>query len=259
MTVPFIPGLPGFGQTGGTKTAGTAINSLIAPFFGPRSAPVIFGPLPTISPGAPPTAPAPNWYANAAYTHLTYLNYTTGTTAHTITVMRPLNFTAFKTAVPKNTTAITLMTDPGLYSTSYNYQLPGLATAPVQLADNALAANDYVAYQLADGTWQLDTIASGTFAGGNIVLTTGTPNRNGATIAAGSPLFWFGVATDSDPATGLGQPVFTSTASSTANLINSSNGEGIPTLHPGDLLLVQSNNLTAAGTMNLVAGDFRKY
>jgi len=257
MSVPFIPGLPGFGITPPHNAFGTVIAAVVPPFAGPRSAPLVYGAV-TVAAGSKPN-PVPNWYEQP-YTHLTTLLYTTGTTAHAITVMRPLNWTTFAAAVAKNTTAISLTTDPGLYSTSYNYPLPGSQTAPALVADNALAAGDYVAYQLDDGTWQYDTIASGTFSGGNIVLTTGTPNRNGATIAAGRPIFWFGVPADSDPATGQPHPFFDSIASTNKiDQIGGYNGEGIVTLHPGDPMIVESNNVTATGIMDLVAGFFGRY
>lgn len=250
MGVPFIPGAPAFGFTPVQAAFGTVLTGLIPPWPGNGGAPVLY---------TTPDGVAAPWKTQP-YSHLTALTYTTGTTAHAVYVMRPLNWTMIKTALAKNTTAIVVDKDPGLFSTSYRYPLPGQQTAPVQVADNAIAANDYVAFQYDDGTWQLDTIASGTFAGANLVLTTGTANRNGATVRANSPLFWFGIKTDSNPQTGRVHENFLTIASTNkSKLIDDLIGSGIPTLNPGDPLIVLSNNATATGVIDYVGGVYLKY
>lgn len=250
MSVPFVPGVPGFALTPTSQNANTAVTALVPPFPGNQMPPFLYNFKNSL----------PNWYGNL-YTHLTRLIYTTGATAHTITVLRPLNWCLISTALAKNTTAITLDKDPGVYSTNYRYPLPNAQTAPTLVADAAISStNKYVAYQMDDGIWQLDTIASGTFGGGNLVLATGTPNRTGATVRANSPLFYFGATTLANPQTGIAHINFTTIASGNkTDQIGSYNGEGITGLNPGDPLLVISNNITNAGVFDLVAGDYRKF
>lgn len=72
------------------------------------------------------------------------------------------------------------------------------AVAPKDPGGNAAAANDIIAYQLTDGTWEFNTIAS--IAGSNITLNTniaGVDAGAGATaIAAGAKVLIFGVVGD---------------------------------------------------------------
>lgn len=235
-----------------TQTAGTAIVALIPPYVAPASAPATLYAVPN-------TNTAPNWMgASGLVTHVSTLLYTCSTTAHKWFLMRPLNYTTFAAAVAKNTTAITLTADPGVYSANYKYPTPNGA-APVQVADNTIATNDYCAYQLADGTWNVDTIASGTFGGANLVLTTGTQNRNGSTVAAGSPFFFFGITTDVNP-DGLGGN-YASTATASTNRVNQIQdviGCGPAGTHPGDPLIFFDANATAAGFLNGIFGYYGK-
>lgn len=262
MAIPVLPGSQGWGLTPAQAAFGTVLTGLVPPSPGPRrNVPLIYGLT---------TGNVPNW-TKQPFTHLQSLQYTTGSTAHTVTVLRPTNWTTFKTAVAKNTTTITLTEDPGVYSTNFRYPLPsqqfnppGVAnsTGPCQAADVAISStNKFVCYQLADGTWQYDTIASGTFAGANLTLTTGTPNRNGATIPAGGVLFFFGTLTATNPQTGQAQLLFTTIASTNKSdlITGAAGGGGIPSLNPGDPLIVQSNNATATGIIDFVSGDYRLY
>jgi hypothetical protein len=188
-----------------------------------------------------------------------------GATQHVVWLNRPLNFTWFPSGLAKNTTAIPngsgvgstgLFDDPGVYSTNYKYPLPGYGpnssgnyvntVFPGLVADAAISStNKYVLYQLADGTWQLDTIASGTF-GSSLTLTTGTPNAAGGAILAGAPLFYFGTATGSlsDPATGTTHPAVDTKASAQDNFQDYSGAGIVAGLHPGDPLLIYDANGT---------------
>ncbi len=114
-----------------------------------------------------------------------------------------------------------------------------------------MASGDYVVYQLVDGTWVLDTIASGSF-GSTLTLTTGTPSLGG--IAANSPFFWFGVIGDSDPATGKVNPQWDTVASTTTVYTDMA---GLATaLRPGDPLIFYSANNAATGKLSFVSGTY---
>lgn len=113
------------------------------------------------------------------------LTVSVSTTAHILTVLRPLNYTTLSAANAASDTVINLTADPGDFDAAGTYQV----------ADNPIAASDWVAFKLADGTWHLDTVASvSTLA---ITLTTGLPSTVGAT--AGEKVWFFGVETDSNP------------------------------------------------------------
>ncbi len=237
--MPAFSGPSSFAVGESSHAFGTVLTALVTPYPGGGSGALLYS----------TPAGKPNWQGNnSRFSRLTSFIYTTSTTPHLVGVMRPLNFATFAAAVAKATTAVgALDKDPGVYSTNYRYPCPG--SVPVQVADNALAANDYVVYQLADGTWILDTVASGTFAA--VVLTGGTPNRTGATIAAGAPIFFFGIITDVNPATGKAHWQTTSTASTDRiNQVNDPAGGGIQTLNRGDPMVLYSPNGTATGTIN---------
>ena len=170
--------------------------------------------------------------------------------------MRPTNYTTLSAAVPKNTVIFNFTADPGLYSANYKYPTAN-GGAQRSAADDAIATGDYVAYQMDDGTWQADLVASvSTLA---ITLTTGTPNLNGATIAAGKPVFFFAVGGETDPATGQTQPGF-DTIVSTRNIWQSNSGVGlVSALHPGDPLLFLDANGTAADFLNVLSGYYGQW
>lgn len=229
-----------------TENAGTVIVQLIPPFRGPGGRPFLYRPAP------------PNKHIPDAITHVTKVAYTTGATAHLIGIMRPFNYTWTTAAIAANGTGLTIYDDPGVYSTNYKYSSP-LSTGTATVADNAIAANDYVAIQLKDGTWHLSTIASGTFAGGDLVLTTAVPNITGGGVASGAPVYFFGVIANSDPATGLVSPQVTIGANETANVSWADATVGpVVALHPGDPLLFYSPNGTNAGTLEWINGFYAK-
>ncbi len=276
MGVPFIPGSPTFGYTPTQAAFGTILTQLVFPYSGPSAgAALLYQVTGAPSAVAGANSVTTNWLGNQPYSHLTSLIYTTAGTAHTVTVMRPLNFTFFPNGLPKNTTVIPngtgagstgIYSDPGLYTTSYLYNLPGAVTAPAAPSNQAISStNKFVAYQLADGSWRLDTIASGTF-NSTLTLTTGTPNTTNGNIPAGSPLFYFGTTTLLDPRTNLAQSGFLTIASQLkqdllAGFQGSSQGSGagLCTYNAGDPLLVHSNNATATGIIEFVGGSYCKF
>ncbi len=191
----------------------------------------------------------------SAYTHITQLVYADTGTVHSVVVLRPLNWTKCAAAVAHNSTALTITDDPGAFATTYKYKLGGGALKPAAVANNVAAASDYLAYQLVDGTWQLNTISSITLLA--VTLGTATPNVAGGGIAAGTPIYFFGVAADSDPATGKAHIALAGGAGSTRyNLLADSPQGGIPSLHAGDPMLIYSANATNAGTLGCVGGYY---
>lgn len=268
--MPFQVGIPVLGTFGLSSAASgtTAAQLLIPPYPGPAGTPpYLYTALGVNIPAVAAVSSAKaNWLAapNFGVTHITSVQVNASATGHNIFIFRPLNWTYFPAGLAKNTTAIPngsgasstgLFDDPGVYSTNYKYPTPG-AVAPGQVADAAISStNNLVCYQLADGTWQADTITSGTF-NSSLTLTTGTPNRNGGAIPAGGVLFYMGLVagTLADPATGLTAWGVGTKTSSEIVLQDALVGE-YAALHPGDPLIVYDANGTAADTLT-VAGYY---
>ena len=232
-------------------TDATATVKLIPPYRGPA--------------GSPPflykyTA-AGGFFCGQAVTKLTTLAYTNGDTAHVLTVMRPKNRTYLNTAIAANATTFDPKHDPGLYSTSYNYP-SNLTTGTAQVANNAIAASDWVAIQLKDGTFHVSKIASGTFGGGNLVLSTATPNVTGGGADAGAIVYWFGAPGDTDPATGDADINCSVAAVATSGVGFKVWDQPVfgflSALNPGDPLLFYDPGTTHLGTLNYISGYFVK-
>jgi len=235
-----------FGYGPVTANADTAFKLLIPPF------PQVQGAPPQLYGMAAGTGSAkkPNWWGPGVNSRITTLIYSNGATAHALFVMRPLNFAYLTAAAAAGQAVVNVDYNPGNYSSAYRYAVPN-STTSIRTANNLLAANDHVAYQVADGTWVADTVASlSTLA---ITLTANIPTGG---IAEGAPLFFFGLSTDTDPATALPQPFITVPASQTQKVYQDVLAGLLGTLHPGDPLLIYSGNATAAGTLGLAAGMY---
>lgn len=240
-----------------TASANTVFRRLIPPFCGRSgSAPKMFR---TDSSQTATGVNTANWNGpNDAFTHVTDLWYTSLTTAHSLYVLRPLNWTYFPSAVASNTTTVTVAYDPGTWATAghYKYGVGQGGSGVPNFANNALAASDVVAYQLNDGTWQIDTISS-TTSSTVFVLGTGTPNVTGAGCLAYSPVFWFGAVGDTDPATGIIHPLLDSIANTNVTFRSSSYGFGLfNSLHRGDPMVFHSSNGTDAGILEVLSGYY---
>lgn len=262
-----IPILESFSVTS-IASGTTAALVLIPPFNGMGNVPYQYN---ANSPLASPIYNAPltnkaNWLQapNFGVTHISSIQTLASSTAHTLFILRPLNFTYFPAGLAKNTTAIPdsaatgIADDPGLYATKYRYPTMG-GVFPAQAADAAISStNKVVAYQLTDGTWQIDTITSGTF-GSTLTLTTGTPNNAGGAILPGTPMFYFGAlaGTLKDPATGLSAWGLINVVSVLNNVTDYMVGE-IAGVHPGDPLVIVDANATAADTI-VVNGYYGAY
>lgn len=188
-------------------------------------------------------------------THVTTVLYSTGGTAHQLVIARPFNRTHITKAIAAGTAsaAFKLDVDPGKYSTSYKYPVTG--GVPGLIADNLIAANKYIALQLDDGSWFLDLIASGTFAGNNLVLTTTLPAGVGASL--GNAVYYYGnITSDKNPATGVINPTTLMAASGTRASWSETTCGIVSAFNPGDPLIVYSPNGTATGTFDSVSGFY---
>jgi hypothetical protein len=234
-----------FALSSKTANAGTVLASLVPPFRGANGQPALLYKLQN---------QRPNW-RNQPHTVISQLVYTAGSTAHDVVIMRPLNWARITTDVAINSTTMVLETNPGTYSSYYKYDLPPEAGGKVAgVADNGIAGSDYVAYQLRDGTWQINTVSS--VSSLTLTLGTATPNITGGGVEAGSICFFFGVAADSDPATGLAHLTINSVASARTSLLDGSAPGAISTLRPGDPMIIYSANASNAGIISVVSGYY---
>lgn len=186
-----------------------------------------------------------------AITRLLKAIYTAGVTAHTLTAMRPLNATTTSAAASAGQAVINLTADPGDYTGS-------------RVADNLIAANDYLAYQCADGTWVVDTVSSvSTLA---ITMTTNVPTGG---VNSGAPVFFYGIITDTNPANSLAHPQFTLPASTVTTLEDRDVGFVSSVANPnanftnfyiasgkGQPLILHSGNASNAGVLEMVTAMY---
>lgn len=188
-------------------------------------------------------------------THISLLSITSGSTAHTWYALRPKNYTWIAEAVTKNDTTIVMQDNPGLYATTYKYDLPPGISAPGMVADNTPAANDYCAFQLDNGLWHFSLISS--LSSLTLTIATGTPNVDGSTAAVGRMLFFFGAGGDVDPATGVVDPRVQPIVSAQTILGNGSYPI-ISALHPGDPIMLVNANASNASTLEALSGFYAK-
>lgn len=145
---------------------------------------------------------------------------------------------------------INISADPGNYSA---------LNASCRTANNLIAANDWVVYQAADGTYIVDTVASvSTLA---ITMTTNCPTGG---VLAGAPFWWFGIETDTNPNNGLVHPRFNALANTQLILGRMDGLTTIPDLGGGIQLgngawqpcVIVADNVTAAGFLENVGVEF---
>lgn len=168
---------------------------------------------------------------------------TTGATAHTLTILRPLNRVKLALAAAASQAVIVLAADPGIYLGKV-------------VANNLITTNDWLVLQLPDGTYSIVRVHSSTApvtnADGTVNVTL-TANL-GVLGAKQFALCWFmGIITDTDPQTGEAHPIFTLKASGT----NSDTGNGgslCESLRQFDPLILQIDNATNASTLENASG-----
>lgn len=195
------------------------------------------------------------------YAHITSIGFTC-TAASKVTVLRPLNWTTFYAAAAGAQKVCQLSYDPGVYSYQGRFRggsFPGVtyssSTTTLSVADNILAANDYVVYQCADGYWVADTVAvvPTTYPSANCTFTTNIP---AAGVLAGAPVYFMGIASDVEPLTGKARPSTTFAASS-ARATWTDTAQGIVTAHfAGDPLLVYNPNADQTCVLNFLTGYY---
>jgi hypothetical protein len=241
MPTPISQSYGGFSYGKATAAAGTVINRPIPPFANQAGAPGM---------GVLPAGTRPR-----GITHITTLIYNLAAAgSHVLTVMRPLNWTTFTAAAAAGQPVVTLAADPGVYTAGgYRYGLPNAQTAP-RVANNPITANDFVMYQLADGTWVADKVVS--VAGLNITLTN---NLLTGGVVANAPFYHFGITTDLDPATGEAHVAADIVGAAAGNLSFYDPTNLWCALHQGDPLLLQSNNAAVVGTFEVTSGFYSEH
>lgn len=191
------------------------------------------------------TVPPRKW----ARTKITFLQYTSGGTAHTVTFLRELGRTKVTTAVAGAGTSIILTQDPGLYSLLPEWVSRGITPST---SNNAIAASDYFVVQLKDGTFYTATVSSATTnADGTVTLTVSAIPAAG--IAAGATFWFMGVAGDTDPHYNAVNPSVLPPVTATTPFPASASGGGAPivqSFHMESPIIVFSNNITAAGSID---------
>ena len=187
--------------------------------------------------------------------HVTDFVYIVPTTAHLITIMRPLNWTTVSAAAVAAQAVLNITADPGNYATNYKYPLPNGQTVP-STANNLIAANDYVVYQTTAGQWVTDTVAS--VSGLAITMTTNIPTGG---VSAGATFYWFGISTDTDPTYNEAHQQFDilQAASNTAPYTLQSPNGLWQAYHEGDPMIFYSSNATTAGFIELIAGYYARH
>jgi hypothetical protein len=182
------------------------------------------------------------------FTQIVGARYTVGADAHVLTMLRPLNVVTFSKAAVAGQAVVNVTADPGVYNV-----LGTLATA-----NNPIQANDNVVYEAADGTFVIDTVASVALPA--ITLNTNLPVGG---VAVGGHFWFFGLATDTNPNNNEVHPSFNALANTIFTLGRADGLVSIPD-HPllslgggkYQPLILQSNNVSAAGTLESVAAEY---
>ena len=186
--------------------------------------------------------------------HLTSLLYESPAARHNIALMRPLNYTTFSAAAAASQAVVNITADPGNYASNYKYPVP--AGWVQRTANNLIAGGDYVMYQCPDGTWVLDTVASvSTLA---ITMTTNVPTGG---VLAGGLFYWFGIHSDTDPATGDAHLNFDApiAASATVQTAFTDPANLWCVLHGGDPMVIYSSNITTQGYLQYGSGFYSRH
>lgn len=199
--------------------------------------------------------------------------YTDAGTAHTLTFLRPLKIPGggrivaaspqrqitshsyVTAAVAASASTFAIDRDPGAYAA--NAIADG---APVpSVADNLIAASDFYAVKLPGGNWFNDTVSARTVnADGTVTITpTGTIPAGG--FSAQAVFYFFGVAADLDPRSGVAHPAFAGGAGSAKTTFDGLGGSLAQGHGPGEPILFDSNNATATGILEYCNGVYAKF
>jgi hypothetical protein len=229
-------------------TPGNAFTALIRPFSGNQF----------------PAAANPDLgqRKGRGYSHVTKVIYTTGSTAHLVYIMRPLNYALI---VSGTGSVINIATDPGKWATPANWLYDpfpgGVASAsawnnPPSVANIPIATGHWICYQGASGTWIVDTVASVA----TLAITMTTPLPTGG-VLAGAPFYFFGAITSLDPSTGYGHPQtqYPGTPDIRDTSWSADQAGVVSNLHPGDPMIFYSGNATAQGYLEALCGFYSAY
>lgn len=156
---------------------------------------------------------------------ITTLRHKAGTTLHTATVLKSLGSTTVVSGGAAAQADVVLAADPGP-------------------AGNGIAANDYVTFELPDGTTFQSTVNA--WVAGTLTLTLNDNFPTGG-VAVGAKVWDHGVAGDQ---TSLAFEMPASATTSYVESIQVGVAEGLA----GEPMVVYVNNATVAGTLQQVAG-----
>lgn len=198
---------------------------------------------------------------------VTTLKYTDAGTAHTLTFLRTLAKCKITTAVAASGTSYILNRDPGNYSANATAdalkgpntdgpQAAGFRTLTPIVANNLIAANDFLAIQTANPSifFVAKASAAATNADGSVTVTADAAPTGG--VPANAEVYFFGITTDSHPVTGEAHQAFASGVGSAAVTIDGNGGEVASAFGIDEPLLFHSNNATATGILELITGVY---
>jgi hypothetical protein len=145
-------------------------------------------------------------------------------TADTLSLLKVLGSTKCVGSVAAGNSGITIASNPGS-------SLP---------TPDAITSNDWLAITESDGVTRVYKVSSVT----SLTSVTLSTNLVAGTVN-GSPVYWFGVAGDTDQQTGRAQPSVKSNTNGTQFSLSESNGGLAAGHNPGEPLLFQSDNAQA--------------
>ena len=177
------------------------------------------------------------------------IRYTSAGTAHTITIMTPLNVVKTSAAAAASQAVIVLVSDPGSYT--------GKTTA-----NNLIGVSDFLVIKNAtDGVQTLvqlhGSTAPVTNADGTVTVT--LLANLAAAVPAGADVYFMGAIGDTNPHTGAAHQTLAPTVSTTTDFpLNTSLATDAVAVCSmlGGPVVVHSGNATAAGTFNNIAGTY---
>lgn len=180
---------------------------------------------------------------------LSSLRWENGATANQVNVQSAFTKVSLNDAASRLATQLRLAFDPGVYSRLYP------PTRPAMVADNPIAANDYIAYKTSGGLWVLALVSAVSVDPTSGVATVTVPAIQVA-LVKGTKVVYYGAVGDLSPNTGRGPSVFAPAASAVTTLGDTASGS--TPIAQSDLndapLLIHSTNLTNASILHYATG-----
>lgn len=216
-------GLPfrgSFGMGGITANAGTVINCLIPP-------------------------------RKNSFSIITTLRYSNGgtTQGHTLTFLKPVGVTTVTSATTAGQKVVPLVADPSQY-------LGPNGSTSGQTVNNPTSAGDYLVFELPDGTFYFDTANSTVTT--VVTMSTNLPTRG---LAAGAKVWNLKVTGQKDPWTGIAFPTMLAPFQIALNTVGEYTIQDIEnglvrSNQQYQPMIVQSNNISVAGTIDWISGVY---